>query len=138
MVAGSSLTARLKNAWTKVENFPGYCEVPEQHQVAVTLTSTTSNLTGLIKKFSLFDKLKQVVCNCLRFLYNASHTSLRKFRSFSVQGINAAETSLIRKVQHEKFSEELHVLSKRKLVKSCNSISQLSPLLDDSGLIRAG
>ncbi|XP_070855585.1 uncharacterized protein [Drosophila suzukii] len=73
-----------------------------------------------------------------RFIYNTRHKKADRLTGpIQVSEFQQALFALVRMVQQEVYSEELSRLRSNKFLSKHNKLSQLSPFLDDEGLMRA-
>ncbi|XP_070855369.1 uncharacterized protein [Drosophila suzukii] len=72
-----------------------------------------------------------------RFIYNTRHKKADRLTGpIQVSEFQQALFALVRMVQQEVYSEELSRLRSNKFLSKHNKLSQLSPFLDDEGLMR--
>lgn len=86
----------------------------------------------IIKKYSSYAKLIRIVAYCLRFLRHGRCTE-----SLTINELDRAELRILRIVQTAQFAEIIEIIKGDKR-SSTGRIANLSPFLDDDGLIRVG
>ena len=139
---------------------PGFLKEEEEKWPATTIGPLDPNDPELRKKsvlvglgfvekntidpgrFSTWTKLVRVHAWVRRFIKNftAKHLSKSDFTSgdLSVSEIEASEREVVRLVQNDSFSNEIHTLKSGEAVPLKNKISPLSPFVDSAGMLRVG
>ncbi|GFS96396.1 integrase catalytic domain-containing protein [Trichonephila clavipes] len=89
------------------------------------------------QKFSSWNKLKRVAAYCLRFVNNCSLYACKRRKSFlTTAELSEAEKGIVKFIQRDHFLMEVSYLSAGKQLPSTNKLIPLTPLYDDSGIIR--
>ena len=107
--------------------------------VSQTLVSASENLSQVVdtERWSTLMKSVRVVGWILRFAFNAkSKPQSRRMGDLSFTELESAKIQLIKIVQAQHFQEEIHALQAGSHVKKGSSLYQLSPFIDDKGLLR--
>ena len=104
--------------------------------VSLKITQTEGNL---LTKYSTFQKLRNVVAYCLRFISNSKNKDqgCRTKGPLEQCEFDAALTTIIKLTQAETFSSEMCTLSKNQNVCKNSSLASLNPFMD-KGLIKVG
>jgi len=90
-----------------------------------------------IESYSSYNKLLFVTAYVKRFIYNTRHKKADRLTGpIQVSEFQQALFALVRMVQQKVYSEELSRLRSNKFLSKHNKLSQLSPFLDDQGLMR--
>ena len=91
----------------------------------------------LFAHYSSWHRLKRAIAWFRRF--GEFLKGIKKFGSvITVSELKEAEIAILKCVQREVYHEELHALAKCETLKRDSSIRSLSPIVDDSGLLRIG
>lgn len=105
-------------------------EMPELRK-NICLATTVYDLE-LFERCSSYSKLLRVLSFCLRFRPINTYSDV-----LCVKEINETEIRLLKIIQVMQFSKEIRQLKDKKFTTN-NKIANLSPFLDDDGLIRVG
>ena len=142
---GGTILNGPRSAWPASPIFPPDDEEPEPEWVGnivakplKPLDVPRTGLDGFVFHSSDFGKVKRVVAYVLRWIHNARHKDLRKDGPLSVDELQAALDSLIRRAQQLEFSGELRCISAGRPIDKRSSIAQLTPFLDERGLLCVG
>ncbi|XP_050745938.1 uncharacterized protein LOC122817929 [Drosophila biarmipes] len=115
-------------------NGPHWLQLSEEHWPVNPVQSPKSEL------ISGEQSLKHIgahISYVKRFIYNTRHKKADRLTGpIQVSEFQQALFALVRMVQQEVYSEELSRLRSNKFLSKHNKLSQLSPFLDDEGLIR--
>jgi len=105
-------------------------EVPE---IKRNTCLTTFNTCNILEKYSSYTKLIRITAYCLRWRSKNNHT-----KSLETKEIQLAETKILRLLQAAQFADELEKLKGKGELRSKSRLINLSPFLDENGLIRVG
>ncbi|XP_070854473.1 uncharacterized protein [Drosophila suzukii] len=115
-------------------NGPHWLHLSEEHWPVNPVQSPKSEL------ISGEQSLKHIgahISYVKRFIYNTRHKKADRLTGpIQVSEFQQALFALVRMVQQEVYSEELSRLRSNKFLSKHNKLSQLSPFLDDEGLMR--
>ncbi|XP_070851469.1 uncharacterized protein [Drosophila suzukii] len=115
-------------------NGPNWLHLSEEHWPVNPVQSPKSEL------ISGEQSLKHIgahISYVKRFIYNTRHKKADRLTGpIQVSEFQQALFALVRMVQQEVYSEELSRLRSNKFISKHNKLSQLSPFLDDEGLMR--
>ncbi|XP_070854758.1 uncharacterized protein [Drosophila suzukii] len=115
-------------------NGPHWLHLSEEHWPVKPVQSPKSEL------ISGEQSLKHIgahISYVKRFIYNTRHKKADRLTGpIQVSEFQQALFALVRMVQQEVYSEELSRLRSNKFLSKHNKLSQLSPFLDDEGLMR--
>ncbi|XP_050743161.1 uncharacterized protein LOC127010960 [Drosophila biarmipes] len=115
-------------------NGPHWLQLSEEHWPVNPVQSPKSEL------ISGEQSLKHIgahISYVKRFIYNTRHKKADRLTGpIQVSEFQQALFALVRMVQQEVYSEELSRLRSNKFLSKHNKLSQLSPFLDDEGLMR--
>lgn len=120
-------------------------ETTEEKRVAesVLLTSLIKPLD--LSKFSTYNRVQRVVSWIMRWVNKVKHPSCQKSSDSKKGGINRVltarelaegEKALCRWSQRESFADEMKRLENGECIKNTSKILNLTPYLDDDGLIK--
>ena len=117
-------------------------EVKVQSFVTAAVTDSGTALPDP-KKFTSWTKYKRSVAWLFRFIHNVKLDKEEKRQRhtgpLTAQEIEDAEMIIIKRVQTESYHEELKILQAgRHVLKKQSNISDLSPVLDEDGVLRVG
>jgi len=127
------------DCWPKqlLEEFPDLDDVKVEEKVASVKSFVVGVELANFWSFSSWSKLLRVMAWCLRFVDKVK--GLRQQPSFLEVGeLQRAEKFIIKAVQADEFSDEIHQLQTEKTVNPTNKLSQLNPFLDEDGLLCVG
>ena len=124
---------------TKVNIDP---ENKELKKLKVKNTSVTTSNQGLVKteNFSKLDKLNMAVAR-LQKVAKRVHTKQKpylKVDKLEPLSMKSAETLIIQQCQKKYYREELAQLKDAKQLRKTNKLSQLTPFIDENGIMRVG
>ncbi|XP_036346973.1 uncharacterized protein LOC118756307, partial [Rhagoletis pomonella] len=85
--------------------------------------------------FSKFLKVTRVVAWVLRFFNNAK-SEVRRSGELNSAELAKAEMKILRQVQFESFSDEIHAIKQKKCLPKSSFLYQLTPFIDDDGLLK--
>ncbi|XP_018368261.1 PREDICTED: uncharacterized protein LOC108764467, partial [Trachymyrmex cornetzi] len=100
--------------------------------VAMTVCKNSSPF----EKYSSFNKRIRIAATCLRFVHNCKGEKARG--PITVDEMERAERSLVRREQEIAFSEEINRLKKDKAISQQSCLKFLNPFLDKDRLLRVG
>lgn len=106
------------------------CEIPELKR-NTCLTTVTDNLE-ILNKYSSYNKLCRIIAYCLRFRPTSRYSGI-----LCAEEIVEAEIKILRILQASQFHKEIESLKTRKHADK-SRIANLSPFLDENGIIRVG
>lgn len=110
-------------------------ELPEQKLIKTAMIITRPNF-DLFYKFSSLTKLLRIVALCLRFVHNARNkTQDRIIGRLTTQELVNANLHIIKRVQAERFAEELQNLQTKGRVPRKSNLLSLSPFLNQQGVM---
>lgn len=101
------------------------------------------SLTGIIEKFSSFDRLVRAV-STLRHIAVAYHKNLPCKgwhicpEARDIDFVEKVKLYMFRKVLNEVYDKEIHLLSERKQLQRDSSFLNLDPKIDCDGILRVG
>ncbi|XP_035222191.1 uncharacterized protein LOC118195067 [Stegodyphus dumicola] len=104
------------------------------------IQNTIPNENDIFKRYSSWTKLRRTVTLCLRFIYNCRNFSENRLRGFlTTDELRLATKTVIKNVQESYFPQELSYLKTSRELKGVSSrVIQLTPFLDEEGVIRVG
>ncbi|KAK9702016.1 Pao retrotransposon peptidase [Popillia japonica] len=114
--------------------------IPDIKLSSIMLTTITNSDFTIFERFSTLStlsKLQNVVAYMLRFKNNCLN-KVKCHNSLDLSELNNAMVCIIKLVQRQEFSEELHCLKQMKPVKNSSKLLTLNPFLDDEGIARVG
>ena len=106
-------------------------ELPEVKRNTCLLTSLHD--FEILGKYSSYSKLIRIIAYCLRWRLNNKHTGL-----LCTAEINDAEIRLLKIIQAISFSNEIEKINAHEILSHKLRIANLSPFIDENGLIRVG
>ncbi|XP_049878088.1 uncharacterized protein LOC126375230 isoform X6 [Pectinophora gossypiella] len=118
-------------------------EWPNHPNTKIDLPEIKVHKSQVIHKFINFEnysnanKLKRIFAYVFRFITNCKTSNKNKSPLNEVELKNSLNF-LIKRAQSESFSSEIETLSNGKCLKAKSHILQLSPFIDDSGVLRVG
>ncbi|XP_049873592.1 uncharacterized protein LOC126373008 isoform X4 [Pectinophora gossypiella] len=118
-------------------------EWPNHPNTKIDLPEIKVHKSQVIHKFINFEnysnanKLKRIFAYVFRFITNCKTSNKNKSPLNEVELKNSLNF-LIKRAQGESFSSEIETLSNGKCLKAKSHILQLSPFIDDSGVLRVG
>lgn len=116
-------------------------DLPEIRSKAVFLSVTTTtdfHIFPYLNKFSNFTHLVRVFAYVLRFCNNLKNKQHRFSGCLLPKELDDSLNQLIKIVQSKHFSKEISEISRNGIVPNNSPILKLSPILDDSGILRVG
>jgi len=114
-------------------------EVKMPKYIGAVARSGSQPVGDAIDKYSSLYKLKRVVGWVLRFVHNARNKEHRKTSaSLSVGELTSALNACLRMAQEVNFTEELYDLKRGRAVNGCSRLANLTPFLDENGVMRVG
>lgn len=129
----------LKNDESKWPVIPNSKLILPELKVLTVNTKPENKKSELIKfeNYSNSSKLKRIFAYVLRFINNCKKENTKSIGSLKHNELEQSLNYLIQIAQLESFKDEINLLKKGKSLTSSN-FSQLSPFLDDSGVVRVG
>lgn len=113
-------------------------DVPEMKKMSSTCMHSIVE-DDVLERFSSFKRLTHVVSYLLRFIHNCKVTlTERNFGELSGDEIKAGVEAVIRIVQRQVFLTEIKALEDSNRIPKNSKLYNLSPFLDDTGVIRVG
>ncbi|XP_043496412.1 uncharacterized protein LOC122520387 [Polistes fuscatus] len=100
------------------------------------LASKEEFWSEFVNRFSDLQRLRYAFCYVTRFLNNARYPDSRIDGSLTVPEVGSAFLLLIRRLQIERFQEEIHCLQTNKSIKKSSKIVRCCPFLDSDGILR--
>ncbi|XP_043471735.1 uncharacterized protein LOC122504617 [Leptopilina heterotoma] len=99
----------------------------------------TQDEINILTKYNSWQKTIRIVAYCLRFVSNSKikDVGLRRKTNLSLAELNAAKDKIIRLIQKEVFSNEIHALENNQSISKNSSLISLNPFLDQ-GIIKVG
>jgi hypothetical protein len=91
-----------------------------------------------VYKNSLDSKKKRVVAYVCRFINNAKRVNNKITGPLTTEELNVANNVIVKSIQKRSFAEEYHQLSTGGGIEKNSTIRNLSPFLDENGVIRVG
>jgi hypothetical protein len=127
------------------EHWPGkHVVIPEillpEMKIPVTvLTSHQIEVCPTLTKYSSFHKLQRIIAYVLRFASNCKKPKpARLYQPLQAEDITTSLKCIIRCVQRESFSTELHDIQKGKSVDKKSNLFLLNVFVDSEQIIRVG
>ena len=117
---------------------------PEVKMVGAVTTSQPGTLCVDPAHHSSWIRYRRVTAWIFRFVCNFAAKHSAQHRDWASSGpltadeLRLAEAHIIKRTQNEAFKSEIDLLSREKSVSGSSSIIQLTPMLDSSGILRAG
>ncbi|XP_063901218.1 uncharacterized protein LOC135120827 [Zophobas morio] len=112
--------------------------IPEVKSVCCSSVTKPSVQFDLLTRFSTFSKLIRVTAFILRFINKALNKTPKFNGHLSCEELQRAHDCVIKLLQAEAFSEEIHNLKNHRQLLHNNKICNLNPFLDHKGLLRVG
>lgn len=110
-------------------------------QSLLTITSPVEH-NELLNRFSSLDKLVRTTALILRFLKKCKSKSKEKISAvnswLTVKELNLARVKLIHIVQLQAFGKEIKILKRKTILPRKFMLRQISPFVDENGLLRVG
>lgn len=107
----------------------------------IELASLTSHVHSInescLPHISSYYKLRRVMALCARFI-TMCKTKSRLSEPITMKELRLAETMIIKIVQRESFIDEMSDMQKGKTLSKKSKLINLSPFLDDKGILRVG
>ncbi|KAJ8933002.1 hypothetical protein NQ318_003667, partial [Aromia moschata] len=114
-------------------------EIPERRKCQISLFNKISNQFMNFERYSILYKLQRIFAFCLRFVENIKTPKEQRIHGkLTIEELKRSQSMLIKIVQAETFSQEIHDLEKNRMVNRGSKLSSLNPFLDESKLIRVG
>jgi hypothetical protein len=111
--------------------------IPEKKGLSIGAVVTNEEL-DIFTKCSDFPKLKRVVAYVCRFINNAKRVNNKITGPLTTEELNVANNVIVKSIQKRSFAEEYHQLSTGGGIEKNSTIRNLSPFLDENGVIRVG
>ena len=112
--------------------------IPEVKSVCCSSVTKPSVQFDLLTRFSTFSKLIRVTAFILRFINKALNKTPKFNGHLSCEELQRAHDCVIKLLQAEAFSEEIHNLKNHRQLLHNNKICNLNPFLDHKGILRVG
>lgn len=115
-------------------------DLPEIKSLKTIINNSENNDNMQIIKFENYSsslRLKRIIGYIYRFIHNTRNKNNKNIGSLKDDELKQSLTYLIKISQIQSFSHELNLIKKDKKLTS-SSILQLSPFIDDSGVLRVG
>ena len=113
-------------------------EVKREIKSCVASAEDSSATDKLLEHFSSWNKLKRAVGWLLKFKQYLKSGKSDLQSSLSVQDVRNSELAIIEYVQRKCYAHEFRNLEKSENVGKASSVRNLSPFIDENGLIRVG
>ncbi|KAJ8956011.1 hypothetical protein NQ318_006287 [Aromia moschata] len=114
-------------------------EIPERRKCQISLFNKISNQFMNFERYSILYKLQRIFAYCLRFVENIKTPKEQRIHGkLTIEELKRSQSMLIKIVQAETFSQEIHDLEKNRMVNRGSKLSSLNPFLDESKIIRVG
>ncbi|XP_029157246.1 uncharacterized protein LOC114929752 [Nylanderia fulva] len=125
-------------------------DASERRSKCITTLATNDQDFNIFNRYSRFTRLIRIVAYIFRFFKNArniggsirrsqeSITPARIIQPITTDEINHAIQILVKLVQKDCFSKELHSLSNQGIISPNSPASRLSPFIDETGILRVG
>jgi len=137
----------IKLPWRDKESWPSQPLSPEvdaddtEVKKEITVNATSSNLDGLLSRYSDWTKLRRAVAWLLRFKSHCRRLYLKHnvecgAGDLTVEELQTADNAIWSQVQRSCFNEELGALTRGQQVRKSSRLASLNPTMHD-GLIRA-
>jgi Family of unknown function (DUF5641)/Integrase zinc binding domain/Integrase core domain len=128
----------INSDFSQFESIENIDDLPEERKITLTIISDKNTFwQNTFSNFSSFLKLHRTVAYILRFIHNLRDKENKFIGPLSVNELNASLTFIIKQIQNHSFSKEITELSNNKNLSNKQLIS-LTPILDQSGLLRVG
>ncbi|XP_011858105.1 PREDICTED: uncharacterized protein LOC105555687 [Vollenhovia emeryi] len=123
---------------------------PERRAKCIAALATNDEEFNIFNRYSRFSRLTRIVAYIFRFYKKARRTgestrSVQQSTAFTraIQPITADEVNhaiqvMVKLVQKNHFSKELHSLSNQEAISRSSSILKLNPFIDEIGVLRVG
>lgn len=124
----------------KSYNLPNQCSFETNEETKITSLVTTEVIES-VPKAKTFHNLKKMFAYVHRFIDNCKQkVNKQKINDgqITLDELNKAETTIIKLVQRDFFSDELEDLKNRNCVKRSSKVVKLCVFLDVEGVIRVG
>lgn len=110
----------------------------EERKIALSSFVSLETIDLLLNKFSLLEKIKRILCYCLRFIRNAKTKQLtnKSDAVFTAQDLHEALLVLVKHVQHSSFPDVIDSIQTKRAPPK--PFRKLSPFLDRDGVLRVG
>ncbi|XP_076230308.1 uncharacterized protein LOC116434332 [Nomia melanderi] len=110
-------------------------EIPETRSFKVLIA--TVDTTDFVNRFSTINKLNRVLAYILRF-YNNCKSRNRVADELTSLEISNAHVHLLKLIQEQEFAQELKDLREGREISKKSKLLNLTPFIDEKGLIRVG
>lgn len=111
-------------------------DLPDLKPIALLVQPDASLIQDLLRNYSSFEKLINVVAYLLRFTHNCKHYESRRLGPLTLSELRASLIQCVRLVQQLEFSEDLKKISKN--LPPSSRLRRLKPFLDENNLLRVG
>ena len=109
----------------------------EETSSPVLIAATPGENVFQVERWGKLTKAIRVVAWVLRFIFNSRHKlEDRRLGDVSYDEMQHARQVLIQQVQQQEFAAEVSALQRGHLVAKSSPLAQLTPYLDDEGLLR--
>lgn len=136
-----------ENNWPS-ENFSASdVELPEGRATALISKTEAEQPLDIFERFSKFSRLVRVVAFCQRFIRNSRIHKVRESRSddkntlvppLLIDELEKSRLTLVKIVQHNSFSSELHSIKRFNRVNKNSNVLKLNQFIDEQGILRVG
>lgn len=137
--SGPAWLMQTANTWpVQMEDFT-YFDMELETRNITHMGTVAPETNYLFHLHSSIEPLLRIVAYCLRFSRNCRQSKQNRVSSFLMaKEIQAAKSALVRLVQLECFSEDIHYLLKHHQVSNKSSLKLLNPFMDQNGIVRVG
>ncbi|XP_073845830.1 uncharacterized protein isoform X1 [Musca autumnalis] len=131
----------LKSSEEELPNYGPTCHHPdeadeEEMRPKVSLLILKNNFIN-IERFSSYLRLKRIVGQIIRFIdICRKKVGARNLPDLNAYYLNEADAVLCRQVQRESFAEDIRNIERGQPVSKENKLENLTPYIDDNGLLR--
>lgn len=113
-------------------------DIPELKKNIALVASTIQNLSFPFERFSNFHKMIRVVSFMLRFKHNCLNSLSKKLGPITIEEFSVSLQYLIKIVQSQYFSNDIAAISNKVALCSNSKLLNLTPFLDNCGILRVG
>jgi len=124
---------KIKETKIDISDLP---ETKQPKENILVLNTNDETQWEILTKFSSWEKLRRILALLLRFKHNLKNPSKRITGRLSSSEIQSAVMTICKIVQQSEFAQEFEQIKKHNTCS--NRIRNLSPFIDEVGLIRVG
>jgi hypothetical protein len=121
----------------KHEDLKHDCEVKQNNMTCAVVPAEPDDIIDqLLRRYSCWFRLRRAVAWIRRFITKTKDVTQKG--PLQVSELEGAERAIVRYIQNQTYSKEIHCLSQGQKIPAQSTIHQLQPVLDDEGILRVG